>query len=451
VQHEKRRQMEESSWVSNKIEVPVTGKEAVASGRASVVASSRWSERLGRLNFLWLCGLAFALPILETPKNLFAALLLLTFVVCRGMALNFSWRRLDLVDTSLLLMLGATALSTAMNWPFQNGLKGFKDVLVQCVVFWAIYRGGYAGKHHVRLGEMVAIGVLVGLLWGALDVVQQRVGYLQFRSAGVFTQSAIYLGVAFIMTLSIAWHSAESTARFSRVRPWFWWVSAVIMVAALLAMGARGPLAATVVATLAVVLLVAQRKLLAIVIGLAVISVTIIETLPDPFQTRKEAAVTKMQDLLAGRLPTADQQRIAIWRISFKQVQEGGSLIFGVGPRNYASIDYRSMSFDPPLGSLPRLVDQAHNMFLHKLVEEGIVGLASLLFFFGVVLVRLRAQRRRSVEWQWYAAVGALLVPILCGLFADPWRQEHALLSMMLIAMALAPRADASPVSSSRT
>jgi len=75
------------------------------------------------------------------------------------------------------------------------------------------------------------------------------------------------------------------------------------------------------------------------------------------------------------------------------------------------------------------------------LVEEGFLGLAAMLLFFGIVILGFVRDIHSSQQtsWKWYAGVGALVVPCVAGLFGTPWYQEHALLAMMVLALSLAP------------
>ena len=405
--------------------------------------SAVWRERLARAEYLLLCGLALVLPILETPKHLIIFLLLVTWIVHRAMNRDLVFQRPDLVEASLLFLLVATVLSTAANWPFVNGPKGLKDILVQCFVFWAIYRARFSEKQQARLAIWIVIGVMIGIPWGIADVFMGLRSQLQFHSAGVVTQSALYLGIVFVMTLSIAWHMTDSSpAGASRWRVRLWWAACAVMLGALFLMGSRGPLAATILVTLLLVITARSKSLrwkglMYTVLGLLLVGVAVSLALPGRFA--QERAVVKTQEMLSGRLSASDQERYDNWRIALRHIARGDDLVLGIGPRNYSAIDRTRMQFDPPLVIGSGHLNHAHNLFLTKLVEEGAVGLMSLLFFFGAVGARLVRDFRQGAcgRWQWFAATGALGVPVLVGLVGTPWYQEHALLAMMLLAMYL--------------
>jgi O-antigen ligase len=140
-------------------------------------------------------------------------------------------------------------------------------------------------------------------------------------------------------------------------------------------------------------------------------------------------------------------------RVAVAQIREGESLWFGIGPRNFRSIDVARWHFDPPLGMSEAQRTgpvHAHNLFLTKLVEEGAAGLTALVFFFGLVARGLwRAWRRKEwYEWRWFAAFGALGVAVIAGSVNTPFYQEHAMLEMALMAIFMAARRESSVTAS---
>ncbi|MCR4347742.1 MAG: O-antigen ligase family protein [Sulfuricaulis sp.] len=391
--------------------------------------------RLDRAEYFLLCALALVLPILEMPKNLILFLLLLLTVI-RIVGRDITWRWPDRVETSLLFILAVCILSTAINWPLVNGLKGLKDTLSQVLVFWLIYRAGYSDKKNYGLAALVAVGVVFGLGWGIVNVLQFGQGQLQFHSAGIVSQSAIYLGVAFIMTLAVAWGDVAMVIT-RRIRV-LWWLGTVVMVIGLFLMGSRGPIAAVLITGFVLAIMAGKRHLWLVLTGLVGVALALAVALPDRFSQHRALEKT-WQTIATVALVAADQERYDNWRIAIRRIAQGDSLVLGIGPRNFAAIDQAKMHFDPPLTINPGRLNHAHNMFLNKLVEEGILGLAALLFFFWLVLVKLARDRRdnRWQHWLWMAGIGALAVPVIAGFFATPWYQEHALLAMVVLAMYL--------------
>lgn len=396
--------------------------------------SALWSDRLARAQFVLLCAFAVVLPILEAPKNIIFALLVLTWCSQRIAARDFVLRRPDPTEASLLFLVGASLVSTAVNWPFPNGTKGLRDVFMQVFIFWLIYRTDYSDSQRMRIMAMIAAGVVIGLVWGVVDVALGKKVQLEFHSAGIVTQSALYLGIVLVATLSVVWFAPR--AKSTKAAPSLWWAAAVLMTAGLFMMGSRGAILAVLLTCLVCAAAIGQRRVWIVLVGSMTLAAVTVAVLPDWFNQSRWLA--KVKETVATRqLVSADQERLDNWRIAFAQIAQGDSTVFGIGPRNFSSIDFRELKFDAPITLASPRLNHAHNLFLNKLVEEGVVGLAAMLNFLGLIALQLmrdwRATRQRA--WRWFSAVGALLVPVLGGMVGTPWYLEHALVAMTVLAL----------------
>lgn len=391
------------------------------------------AKKLKDVEFWLLCMLALVLPILEAPKNIALVLIAILWIVRRVFFEPLHLRQPDRVELALIGLMLASTISTVLNWPSPGELKGVKDVLFGAFTCWVIYRGDVSGRRRYLLAAMVALGVVIGLVWGTADVLRGVHSMLEFNSAGVVTQSSIYLGIALVLTFGIAYTGVRQRA--------LWWLAAALMLLGLFLMASRGGILAVAVVCLLLMLVIDSKKVyLASVLTIALVA-GIALMLPNIFnQTR---FVEKSQQLVQTHaIDENDSLRFDMWRIGAAQFLQGGSPVFGIGPRNFSTIDISSLKLDPPPVLADKRLRHAHNMFLTKLVEEGIFGLASLLFLFYLVgssLIRdWRAGQWR--DWQWFGALGALLVPVIAGSFNTPWYQEHALLAMMLFGVYFSAR-----------
>jgi O-antigen ligase len=136
-----------------------------------------------------------------------------------------------------------------------------------------------------------------------------------------------------------------------------------------------------------------------------------------------------------------DQFRFDYWRISYAQFIQKNKKMFGIGPRNYGSIDVNNLKFDPPLKNIAKLQspNHSHNWLLTKLIEEGIFGLFFILGFWVSVLWILLKHRKyeKKYHWSFVACFGAIIIPAIAGLFYSPFRREVAWVSMMYIGLTL--------------
>jgi hypothetical protein len=404
--------------------------------------TKKWLENA---EFVLLCVLAVALPTLEAPKNLALASIFVLWLTRWLVFKPYNLRCPDALEVNLLWLLLAATVSTAVNWPSLGQLKGVKDTLLGIIVYLAIFHGNLSPLRRYLLAAMVAFGVVIGLVWAGIDVLRGTRRYLEFNSAGVVTQSSIYLGVALVMSFGIALAGAsrDTVRPESGLSRTLWWITTFVMLLGLIAMASRGAILA--VATVCLIIFMLHRSPKVMLGGLfaLVIAFCIIQMLPSQFNSAR--FLEKTQQLAqTGQIDLNDGVRFDMWRIGIAQFTQGGSPIFGIGPRNFPTIAPSTLAFDTPLTYNYDRLDHAHNLFITKLVEEGIFGLAALLFLFGQVSVSLFRdwRTRKRLDWQWYGALGAVVVPSAAGLFNTPWYREHALLAMLLFGLYFSSRSD---------
>jgi O-antigen ligase len=395
---------------------------------------ARTAATLDRVQFGLLGSLLFVLPILEGPKNVLVVLMILAGVA-RWFTSGAPVRRPEAFELALLALLAASVISTAVAWPFENAGKGVKDVLFQVSVALVAYHAHYQARQLRLLGALAVAGAVIGVGVGVVRVATGGTPLLELHSVGVATHSALYLAIMTLVAFGLLMDPAERSARAK----WAWLAAMGVILFGLVGTASRGALLAFFIAL--VVQLLATRYWRAVggLFVMTALAAAAVFTLPDVFQQRR--LVEKVEQALKGGPRTeSDRIRVTMWRIAVEQTRQGGTWLTGVGPRNYASIDVDKLRFDPPLEVDPHgMLRHAHNLFLTKLVEEGVLGAAALVALFVVVAAEL-AQRWRSGQardWTWTAALAALLVSVIAGSFNTPFYQEHALLAAILFGLML--------------
>lgn len=395
-----------------------------------------------RMEFVCLCVLAVVMPIMESPKTIAFALFASIWIARRmGRLRERPFGKPDIFEACVWLLILSSVVSTAVNWPLQGGLKGFKDTAVYCILFLCIYNAEYSDRQKYTIAACLVSGVLIGLAWGVIEIFQGKRYYLELHSAGIVTQSSIYVGVAAILAFSLWFIADYGQRKHAAVRAFAFGAT----FAGLIFMASRGSLLATGVALLVLILLFRSKKIALVTISLIAALFLLMSFSPDWFHQKRLAE--KMDHSAASPdLSVNDKLRFSMWKIAIAQYVQGESKIFGVGPRNFVSVDMSKLKLEGVY--MPgKMLDHAHNMFLNKLVEEGAVGLSVMLLFFAVIawaLVRdYMDQHWRN--WLWSSAIGALLIPVIAGSFNTPWKQEHAMFAMILFALYLSSRKYAPP------
>ncbi|HBE93360.1 MAG TPA: hypothetical protein DDW55_12900 [Gammaproteobacteria bacterium] len=389
---------------------------------------------LKQLEIILLGMMVFVLPSLETPKTLFWALYVLVFLIRKHRDGELWQLPSAPVVLALWGILLVSLISTLMNWPIENGFKGVFDALRYISLFLCIYAGGYTDKDFRNIALAVIAGAIAGLSFGLLEVITNVVSRLQFHSAGVVTQSAIYLSMVIVLTLGFIMQCRDLTKAMRGV------LIAVlsIMAIGLAYMGSRGSLLA-VFTVLGVIILanLRWRVVLGLLIGtglIAIASYFVIKLAPQNILNEGH-----YERLSVERFNKADNERVEAWKISLAKLASGEDVIWGIGPKNFRSINPSDLGIQSAFYERTGVIHHAHNLFLTTLVETGVIGLSMMLAFYFLIFIRLYRSRRSQLDsgagWMWYAGLGGFMVPIIAGSFNAPFSGEFAMLAMILMAM----------------
>lgn len=406
------------------------------------MSTTSFSEKL---ELFLLCLLLFVLPTMESPKTIALVFYLIVWTVRRFSFAGLQQFRPHVIEVCLLAMLAGSVASTAFNWPFPNGAKGFSDTLRYVLLFWCVYRAGYSAAQHRTLAYATTAGLVVGLAVATFELATGRRALFELHSAGVLTQSAIYISVVFVLALGVFlthWlpRGPEPVAKTSL---WPWALAMVAMLLALIVMGSRGALLALALTVLIIAMCVNRARMwAALAVGAVLLAAAGFGMLK--FSSAGNMLATVQTRFASERMLQSNLEHYENVRVALAQVRQPDSLWLGIGPRNYRSIDLARLTFDPPLRPpvAQGKLNHAHNLFLTKLVEEGLIGLVAFLAFIGVVAYELFTALRggRWYDWRWFAALGALTIPIVGGMVNTPFYQEHAMLAMALMAIYLGSR-----------
>jgi len=402
--------------------------------------------RLHQLELFGLYALGFSLPIMESPKHFAIALFSIGALGWRFLQRPIGWRKPDTFEWLLISMWLISLASTLVNWPMEPGIQGFENLSCILFLFWAMYRNAYK-ESQIRLFLWILIAaVMLGLIEGLWEWKSGIRGYLEFHSAGVVTQSAIYLGISIFLMFGIYLDNISGFTITVRT------VMAICLLFSLfcsMLMGSRGSFLAVIVTTGLLILKFFHNKRFRFAFGMC-LSIAIIVTIGAHVAPKDSIMIQKIKHLTSNVSKsgirslddTHDRDRFEQWLVGYAQATQGGHMLLGIGPRNFPSIKVDQLRFSKPLKTYPSLFqipDHAHNLFLTKWCEEGILGLTAFILFLSLIAVNLFRYRPRSenIHWTWIACLGALTMPIVAGSFNSSFTNEFAWLSMILMGIGM--------------
>jgi O-antigen ligase len=386
--------------------------------------------------------LLFFLPFLKVPKNLGIVLLILGGISWRLLDKSTKFRRPDVFEWLLISIVGIALISTVVNWPFPKGINGLNDTLKFAMIAFIAKNNFYSPRQIKIMLWLFVAGAAIGLAWGFVEWQSDLARRWEFRRMMV-AETSIIVGIVVAALLGVLYADRSLFCKRERI------IATVLIVAFLacmLFMGNRSGLLGFLVFFGLLVMSQFRKRISLIIVSL--LGVTVVASLlvlsATGFKGTIEHLVStqiNIQSSSGDSFTVSDQFRFDYWSLGFEQARQGGSPIFGIGPRNFRSIDINALNFDSPLVNAYRLNDpvHAHNLYITKLAEEGIAGLLVLLGFLVYMLCLIFKFRPRgeSVHWLWVACLGAIVIPFVAGIFYAPFRREVAWVTMVFAGLAL--------------
>ena len=397
-----------------------------------------------RVELFGLCALAVILPNLESPK--YFALALFAGGAFFGWLSKkpLKWKKPDALEWLLIAMWGITLASTLANWPLPNGTKGLRGQTFLLLLFWIMYRRQH-NFHQMRwFVYAVVAGVVIGLPWGFWEWRTGIRSEFEFHSAGVVTQSSIYLGITIIVMVSLL---LDKVSGFTPKTRLVVSLCLLLSLAGLTLMGSRGAILGMLLTVLALAPVFFRHRKFWIAAAVSLLLMVLIAVgvrlFTDSYDlerrlTHLTSNVGPNGLKLDERGDQNDLFRLDHWKVGYAQATQGGNWLLGIGPMNFISVKVDELRFSSPLATYPTIWQKphhAHNLFLTKWAEEGLLGLLAFLLFLGWILKELIVHRpgQANMNWSWVAALGALVVPVVAGSFNCSFANEFAWLSMLLM------------------
>jgi len=379
---------------------------------------------------LWLFCLT--LPVEQGPKNIAAFLVLIAFLFNLA---AFRRRLHGPVLWSGLAFFLAGAISIALNAPASNLFAGFKDSLMIPLLFWIGCFSGFSERQKRQLLFTLVASANLALLLGYHDNWDGHKKLLELHGAGVVTQSSVYLGMvacAYFAYLTQQWRHLTLRARLLHLA-----LLSFQLVSLLLMASRSGLLGSGIAMMLIAASHIGRRKAVLCLVATTVLGLGSLATLPDAFHQQRLLAKEEQQ-FSSGRLAPVDAYRFYHWQVAFGFFVDTDHKLFGIGPRQFNTIHGTDYATPPEAirhsnREFNRL-SSAHNLFLTKLVEEGLLGLGAMLWLFVLVGKTLwQAQDKR--HWLWGVGLAGLVVPYLGSFFNAPFFQEYAWLAGLMFGL----------------
>ncbi|WP_126443901.1 O-antigen ligase family protein [Sulfuricystis multivorans] len=364
---------------------------------------------------------------------LLAILVLLRLLITGRKILN----ELDSIDWAMAGLLVSAALSTFFGWPSPSGrMQGVAEAAALFTLFYGIRHGGYDQVWLRRFAQAAVIGAMIAAMLG---LVAHLVDHRPFTLPGIpgTIRAAVYLGISLLLAIGFA-QEQTGYARF------VWATAALFLFMMVLFLHSRAVVIGIIFCLWIGFSIRFRTRALGLMMAIFLMILIMPTMMPKEIRATFEAKATELAELiLEGKISANDRLRVAGWQIAVAWIKHGDNALLGIGPRNYHMLSTKRGSL-----ALPGQVDEqawnlshAHNMFLTRYVEQGILGLIVLLFFLLSLAKRMaRDAFAGKIDWKWWGAFGGLVLPVLNGLVGSPWNHEYVWLAVLLFAIYLALR-----------
>lgn len=381
---------------------------------------------------IYLFGFILVLPLFEAPKTVF---LLLFFIMC---AFEL-WKKrgsmcLDRDDVLLLCWMGSgyiVALFAGIHYKEWGGANG--PLMLGLLLFF-LKRSelNHTATRHLLLA--VLFSTLFANSEGLWQLAMAQRQSLELQSVGHVNHSAIYLCLNFGLALAM---SLTLKRRDPLLVKCFILGCLSLTAASIVISNSRSSIMTMGIMALITGLLWLKRSklpLLLLVLGMTVAAGSLY--FGNGRVVQKHLAQTSHGSFLGERAPIWNSALLA-WR---------HHPLFGLGIKNYGQATTKRQEqwlVEEGKHYIPTqylAYAHAHSFYLTTLAEQGLFGFSIILLVLlriSLLLFRYRPQiSDHDGYWiVWLAALGALQVVLINGLFNTTLHHEHGLLSMLLIGL----------------
>lgn len=121
---------------------------------------------------------------------------------------------------------------------------------------------------------------------------------------------------------------------------------------------------------------------------LVVLVIVFVSVLPQLAEMTGNTSLTQLADIAQGNLDDSFMSgRMMVWKRALSMVPD--RLLFGYGPDNFSQ-SFNAVHYEAIYAAQGQVYDKLHNEYLQVLFDDGLLGLLSLLGFYGALIFAAR-------------------------------------------------------------
>ena len=383
------------------------------------------------IRFLFLIGLLIFLPSLETLKNIFAFLFVVSWMVIAKK--NNDWGGKWLIIDSIFLLWILADIFVSINAIITHQLpgEGFRDIIRFVLIAWVLSRTNFSKERLTQSALVAVVAAIVALIYG------YYAGHGELKelySVGHINHTAIYLVITYAISLALLLFNFNNLNSYQKITLV---VTTIVLFITTIDTHSRAAFGLLIIITLLdfLYLLIRVKKLSLLFGFLAVATCIGILFMQNP--------PTVLQQIQGQEHILDDRVRDKIREFSYYAFKTNPLL--GVGFKNYGQItmeDIRdAVVKDKGVldGKLYLPGSHAHSVYYTYLVSGGLLIFSIFAWFwFYIVRVIIKLITKRENEWIVLSSIGVVLVNLGIGWVNTTLHHEHALLSMFVLGLLIA-------------
>lgn len=371
-----------------------------------------------------------SLPSFEAPKNILLGLYAL-LVSARLFTQNkqlLTWGVWDSVFLILLISIGLSGYGVPL--AHLQGYEGVMDPLACTILAWLTYKAKYSLPVIKLIMMTILLSTLGPLFHGYWKIyIQQSKSLLELNSVGHVNHSAIYLTLAF--TISLAWLLDAIQNNKHYILPL---LLSFIYGLSIIVSQSRAALGIGLLILLSLIFFLTNSKKRWLSLALIALSISAI-WLTKPIVIQKQLANQAQNNVLS--------YRDKVWAMSWDATKINPCC--GVGLSHWGKVTLNDIknqlekdgeNFNESNYFLP---GHAHNIYLNTLTERGFIGLSALILFMFMTMKALVVfyLKNKPVNWLWASALGTWITTFGIGVANTTLHHEHGMLSLVILSLFL--------------
>jgi len=390
-------------------------------------------KQLASVDFRFICliGVLIFLPAFEAPKNLFALLFVLSWVVIAKKNNDWGgqWRTIDSIFLLWILAAIIVSINAMVSHQLYGG--GFRDITRFILIAWVVSRINFSTEKIIQLVMLSILATVLTLIYAYFE----GNGVLrELHSVGHINHSAIYLLITYATSLALLLFYYKNLNIYHKI---FLTLSSIFFFLSIIDTGSSAAFGILLFITaIYFIYLIIKVKSMTLFLSAVIVSTVIAAS----FVHNPPWSLVKY--INKGSI-FSDAARDKILKFNYYAYK--ANPILGIGFKNYSQIKIDDIKkgvledggvFDEEIF---RVGAHTHNVYFNYLVSGGLLIFSIFVWFWLYIYWMIyKLVARKETEWIVISSISVSIINLVIGWVNTTLHHEHAILSMFILGLLIA-------------